>query len=109
MRNYATPAFVMISGMRVQKDDIRETLLRARAFGRRTMIGGPFASSEPDLLVLPLLVLLRGLRSVLASLYDASRFYDPCYRSLLHWAGSTRPFEISDDAWFRAALPATSL
>jgi radical SAM superfamily enzyme YgiQ (UPF0313 family) len=39
---------VMVSGMRVQKDDIRETLLRARALGRRTMIGGPFASSEPD-------------------------------------------------------------
>lgn len=42
---------VMISGMRVQKDDIRETLLRARALGRRTMIGGPFASSEPDILL----------------------------------------------------------
>jgi radical SAM superfamily enzyme YgiQ (UPF0313 family) len=39
---------VMVSGMRVQKDDIRETLLRARALGRRTMIGGPFASSEPE-------------------------------------------------------------
>jgi radical SAM superfamily enzyme YgiQ (UPF0313 family) len=42
---------VMISGMRVQKDDIRETLLRARALGKRTMIGGPFASSEPELLL----------------------------------------------------------
>jgi radical SAM superfamily enzyme YgiQ (UPF0313 family) len=42
---------VMVSGMRVQKDDIREILLRARALGRRTMIGGPFASSEPDLLL----------------------------------------------------------
>ena len=42
---------VMVSGMRVQKDDIRETLLRARALGRRTMIGGPFASSEPELLL----------------------------------------------------------
>jgi radical SAM superfamily enzyme YgiQ (UPF0313 family) len=41
---------VMTSGMRVQKDDIRETLLRARALGKRTMIGGPFASSEPELL-----------------------------------------------------------
>lgn len=39
---------VMVSGMRVQKDDIRETLLRARALGKRTMIGGPFASSEPE-------------------------------------------------------------
>src|SRR5271157_3406549 len=42
---------VMVSGMRVQKDDIRETLLRARALGKRTMIGGPFASSEPQLLL----------------------------------------------------------
>jgi radical SAM superfamily enzyme YgiQ (UPF0313 family) len=42
---------VMVSGMRVQKDDIHETLLRARALGKRTMIGGPFASSEPELLL----------------------------------------------------------
>ena len=42
---------VMISGMRVQKDDIREILLRARALGKRTIIGGPFASSEPELLL----------------------------------------------------------
>jgi radical SAM superfamily enzyme YgiQ (UPF0313 family) len=42
---------VMVSGMRVQKDDIRDTLLRARALGRRTMIGGPYASSEPDALL----------------------------------------------------------
>ena len=42
---------VMVSGMRVQKDDIRETLLRARALGRRTMVGGPLASSEPGLML----------------------------------------------------------
>jgi radical SAM superfamily enzyme YgiQ (UPF0313 family) len=42
---------VMVSGMRVQKDDISETLLRARTLGKRTIIGGPFASSEPDLLL----------------------------------------------------------
>jgi len=42
---------VMVSGMRVQKDDIRETLLRARALGKRTMIGGPLASSEPELML----------------------------------------------------------
>jgi radical SAM superfamily enzyme YgiQ (UPF0313 family) len=44
---------VMVSGMSVQRDDIRQTLLRARALGKRTMIGGPYASSEPDA-VLPL-------------------------------------------------------
>jgi radical SAM superfamily enzyme YgiQ (UPF0313 family) len=42
---------VMVSGMRVQKDDISEILLRARTLGKRTIIGGPFASSEPDLLL----------------------------------------------------------
>jgi radical SAM superfamily enzyme YgiQ (UPF0313 family) len=42
---------VMVSGMHVQKDDIRETLLRARALGKRTMIGGPFASTQPELLL----------------------------------------------------------
>src|ERR1700693_1531937 len=42
---------VMVSGMRVQRDDIRETLLRARALGKRTMIGGPYASSEPEVLL----------------------------------------------------------
>jgi len=42
---------VMVSGMPVQKDDIRETLLRARALGKRTMIGGPYASSEPQVLL----------------------------------------------------------
>ncbi len=42
---------VMVSGMAVQKEDIRETLLRARALGKRTMIGGPYASSEPQVLL----------------------------------------------------------
>jgi radical SAM superfamily enzyme YgiQ (UPF0313 family) len=42
---------IMVSGMRVQKDDIHRILLRARALGKRTIIGGPFASSEPELLL----------------------------------------------------------
>jgi radical SAM superfamily enzyme YgiQ (UPF0313 family) len=42
---------VMVSGMAVQKDDIGETLLRARALGKRTMIGGPYASSDPQALL----------------------------------------------------------
>jgi radical SAM superfamily enzyme YgiQ (UPF0313 family) len=42
---------VMVSGMHVQKVGIRETLLRARMLGKRTMIGGPYASSEPQLLL----------------------------------------------------------
>lgn len=42
---------VMVSGMRVQRDDIRQVLARARAMGKRTMIGGPYASSEPESLL----------------------------------------------------------
>ncbi len=42
---------VMVSGMRVQKDDMRRTLLRARRLGKRTMVGGPYASSEPQVLL----------------------------------------------------------
>src|SRR5271169_3786575 len=42
---------VMVSGMRVQRDDIRQTLLRARTLGKRTIIGGPYASSEPEVLL----------------------------------------------------------
>ncbi|MGO8788546.1 MAG: B12-binding domain-containing radical SAM protein [Terriglobia bacterium] len=39
---------VMVSGMHVQRDDIHQTLLRARTLGKRTMVGGPYASSRPD-------------------------------------------------------------
>src|SRR6516225_12003936 len=42
---------VMVSGMPVQKDDICETLRRARVLGKRTMIGGPYASSEPQVML----------------------------------------------------------
>ncbi len=41
----------MVSGMRVQYDDIGEVLTRARALGKRTMVGGPYASSEPEALL----------------------------------------------------------
>jgi radical SAM superfamily enzyme YgiQ (UPF0313 family) len=39
---------VMVSGMRVQEDDMRVVLAHARAFGTRTMVGGPFASAQPE-------------------------------------------------------------
>jgi radical SAM superfamily enzyme YgiQ (UPF0313 family) len=39
---------VMLSGMRVQKEDMHRTLLRARRLGKRTIVGGPYASSEPQ-------------------------------------------------------------
>ncbi|HEV2388886.1 MAG TPA: B12-binding domain-containing radical SAM protein [Candidatus Acidoferrales bacterium] len=42
---------VMISGMHVQKADIFDLLARARRLGKRTIVGGPFASSEPDRLL----------------------------------------------------------
>jgi radical SAM superfamily enzyme YgiQ (UPF0313 family) len=39
---------VMVGGMEVQKDGIREVLARARRLGRRTIVGGPYASSVPE-------------------------------------------------------------
>ena len=41
---------VMVSGMRVHDADMREVLRRARALGKRTMVGGPYASSQPEAL-----------------------------------------------------------
>jgi radical SAM superfamily enzyme YgiQ (UPF0313 family) len=42
---------VMISGMHVQKTDVVDTLARARRLGKRTIVGGPYASSEPESLL----------------------------------------------------------
>jgi radical SAM superfamily enzyme YgiQ (UPF0313 family) len=42
---------VMISGMHVQEVGVRDMLMRARNLGRRTMVGGPYASSEPQVLL----------------------------------------------------------
>jgi radical SAM superfamily enzyme YgiQ (UPF0313 family) len=42
---------VMVSAMHAQRADASDILSRARALGRRTMIGGPWASSEPELLL----------------------------------------------------------
>jgi len=44
---------VMVSGMYVQRSGIERILGRARALGKRTMVGGPFTSSDPNT-VLPL-------------------------------------------------------
>jgi len=42
---------VMVSAMHAQRADTVAILGRARALGRRTFIGGPWASSEPNLLL----------------------------------------------------------
>jgi radical SAM superfamily enzyme YgiQ (UPF0313 family) len=39
---------VMVSAMRVQKAGFEEVLAHARRLGRRTIVGGPYATSEPD-------------------------------------------------------------
>lgn len=41
---------VMVSAMHAQRGDARAILQRARSLGIRTFIGGPWASSEPELL-----------------------------------------------------------
>jgi radical SAM superfamily enzyme YgiQ (UPF0313 family) len=38
---------VMVGGMEVQKHGMQAVLARARRLGRRTIVGGPYASSEP--------------------------------------------------------------
>jgi radical SAM superfamily enzyme YgiQ (UPF0313 family) len=42
---------VMVSAMHAQRVDAVAVLARARKLGRRTFIGGPWASSEPELLL----------------------------------------------------------
>jgi radical SAM superfamily enzyme YgiQ (UPF0313 family) len=39
---------VMVSGMRVQRRGLKEVLSRARNLGRRTIVGGPYASGDPE-------------------------------------------------------------
>ena len=39
---------VMVGGMEVQKEGMREVLARARRLKRRTIVGGPYASSVPE-------------------------------------------------------------
>ena len=41
----------MVSAMAVQREGVRQTLERASKLNRRTMIGGPYASSEPEALL----------------------------------------------------------
>jgi radical SAM superfamily enzyme YgiQ (UPF0313 family) len=41
---------VMVSSMQAQRVDTLDVLARARQLGRRTFIGGPWASSEPEFL-----------------------------------------------------------
>lgn len=43
---------VMVSAMHAQRVDALAVLARARALGRRTFIGGPWASTQPELLLL---------------------------------------------------------
>jgi radical SAM superfamily enzyme YgiQ (UPF0313 family) len=49
--DYQQADLVMVSGMRVQAKSIEEILVRARALRKRTMIGGPYASSDPEALL----------------------------------------------------------
>jgi radical SAM superfamily enzyme YgiQ (UPF0313 family) len=48
--DFAWADLVMVSAMHAQRTDARAILARARELGTRTFIGGPWASSEPDLL-----------------------------------------------------------
>lgn len=43
---------VMVSGMHAQRADALTVLERARSFGRRTFVGGPWASTDPEAVLL---------------------------------------------------------
>lgn len=49
--DYRWADLVMVSSMHAQRVDTQEILARARSFGKRTFLGGPWASSEPEKLV----------------------------------------------------------
>jgi radical SAM superfamily enzyme YgiQ (UPF0313 family) len=49
--DYRWADLVMVSSMHAQRVDTQAVLARARSFGKRTFIGGPWASSEPDRLL----------------------------------------------------------
>lgn len=42
---------VVVSAMQVQREDAHAILKRARALGVRTIVGGPYASSQPEVLL----------------------------------------------------------
>jgi radical SAM superfamily enzyme YgiQ (UPF0313 family) len=50
--DYKWADLVMVSAMHAQRTDALAILRRARALGTRTFIGGPWASSEPDVVQL---------------------------------------------------------
>lgn len=41
---------VMVSGMDTQREGIHDVLARARRLGKRTIVGGPYASAQPEAL-----------------------------------------------------------
>lgn len=46
--DYEWADLVMVSSMHAQRVDTEDVLAKARAFGKRTFLGGPWASSEPE-------------------------------------------------------------
>ncbi len=50
--DYQWADLVMVSSMHAQRTDALSILRRARSLGARTFIGGPWASSEPDVVAL---------------------------------------------------------
>ncbi|MDE3198912.1 MAG: B12-binding domain-containing radical SAM protein [Acidobacteriota bacterium] len=49
--DYRWADLVMVSSMHAQRVDTQAVLARARSFGKRTFLGGPWASSEPEKLL----------------------------------------------------------
>ena len=49
--DFAWADLVMVSAMHAQRADALTTLARARAMGKRTFVGGPWASTQPEVVL----------------------------------------------------------
>src|SRR5882757_7956857 len=50
-KDFAWADLVMVSAMHAQRADALATLARARAMGKRTFVGGPWASTQPEVVL----------------------------------------------------------
>ncbi|MBI5067315.1 MAG: B12-binding domain-containing radical SAM protein [Deltaproteobacteria bacterium] len=82
---------VLVSGMLVQEESIREVLRRARALGRRTVLGGPAATSSPGAFPEADHLFLGEAEGRLALLVGALEVPDPSSPRLLSPPGDDPP------------------
>lgn len=82
---------VLVSGMLVHAASTREVLARARALGRRTVVGGPGATSAPDAFPVASHLFLGEAEGRLAALIEALEAPGAAAPRVLSPPGSERP------------------